>query len=111
MILLECPYCLNRWECPEHGTIPPCPYCNVPGELTTSNLSSTIVGIDAELSLERASSILPKALELLRMLTPAEWELAHTMAVRERMHTMDTALLRDARLLSMRMGGEWGVHG
>lgn len=54
-------------------------------------------------TLEIATGLLVEALENLRALTPEGWDMAWYTAL-GRYHTSDVAMLKDARLLSMRGG-------
>lgn len=55
-------------------------------------------------ALTYADDALSRSLALLQVLTPEGWEKAYAEAAKSGWHTGDLAMLRDARLLSMRGG-------
>lgn len=70
----------------------------------------TDVDAEAESAYRIAQILLPEALGVLRTMTPEGWDMAYFKAMKDGMHTVDLGLIKEARLLSMRAGGKWGIH-
>lgn len=72
-----------------------------PGDFEEDLIRAT----NAEQALKLAEKLMPKILELARMMTPKGWELAVAQALYDqKWHTSDVALIKDVRLISMRGG-------